>query len=53
MEKINVKSRPKWQNFWSKKIYSNLQIKIKNFIVLKCFLILLEKFIWDMLEITQ
>ena len=49
MNKINVEEiDKKWQTFWSKKkINLKNTDKKKNFIVLKCFLIHREKFIWD------
>ena len=50
MNKLDVKEiDKKWQNFWlEKKLYLKIQTKRKNFIALKCFLILQEKYTWDM-----
>ena len=56
MSRYNFKSvEEKWQLYWEKN--KSFQVKVntskKNSIVLKCFLIPLEKFTWVMLEITQ
>ena len=56
MERYNFKKiEKKWQDFWikNKSFKSKIDNKLKkSFIVLKCFLIHLEKFTWAMLEIT-
>ena len=43
----------KWQKYWetNKSFKAEILDNKKNFTVLKCFLIHLEKFIWVMLEI--
>ena len=56
MERYNFKTvDSKWQNFWEKHNFfsTKLDRTKKNFIVLKCFRIHQEKFIWDMFEIIQ
>ena len=56
MERYNFKIvEEKWQKFWHKHNFfkTDLDKNKKNFIVLKCFHIHLEKFIWAMLETIQ
>ena len=55
MNKINLEEvDKKWQTFWSKKKYQFKNTdKKKNFIVLKCFLTHLERFIWGTLGIMR
>ena len=51
MERYNFKTvEQKWQKKWEdEKIFkAKVDLKKKNFIVWKCFLIRLEKFIWVM-----
>ena len=56
MEKYNFKVvENKWQKSWetNKSFSTKVDYNKKNFLVLKCFLTHLEKFIWGMSETTQ
>ena len=49
MERINFQViEKKWQKHFAKNLLYRKEKKLKNFIALKCFLTLREKFTWDM-----